>query len=49
MEDLVAALESTQLQLEDMIDMVYPFEKAEEAVQTLWEGQVVGKLVISIP
>ena len=47
MEDLCAALESTQMQLDDIIDTVYPFDKAEEALQSLWEGKVVGKVVIS--
>lgn len=47
MEDLCAALESTQMQFDDIIDTVYPFEKAEEALQSLWEGKVVGKVVIS--
>lgn len=47
MEDLCAALESTKMQFEDIIDRVYPFSEAEEALQSLWEGNVVGKLVIS--
>lgn len=47
MEDLCAALEATQMKFDDIIDTVYPFEKAEEAVQSLWEGKVVGKVVIS--
>jgi Zn-dependent alcohol dehydrogenase len=48
MEDLCTALEATQIQLDDIIDKVYPFEKAEEAVQSLWEGKVVGKVVIRL-
>lgn len=47
MEDLCAALESIQMILDDIIDTVYPFDKAEEALQSLWEGKVVGKIVIS--
>lgn len=46
-EDLCVALESTQMQFDGIIDTVYPFEKAEEALQSLWEGKVVGKIVIS--
>ena len=48
MEDLCAALEATQMQLEDIIDKVYPFDKAEEAVQSLWDGKVIGKVVIRL-
>lgn len=47
MEDLCAALEATQMQFDDIIDTVYRFDQAEEALQSLWEGKVVGKLVIS--
>ena len=36
------------MSLEDIIDTVYPFEKAEEALQSLWDGKVMGKLVLSI-
>lgn len=49
MEDLSAALEATEMRLDDIIDTVYPWEKAEEALQSLWEGKVVGKLVIRVP
>jgi threonine dehydrogenase-like Zn-dependent dehydrogenase len=48
MDDLCAALEATQMQLGDIIDTVYPFDKAEEAVQSLWNGKVVGKVVIRL-
>ncbi|KAF2479314.1 alcohol dehydrogenase [Neohortaea acidophila] len=47
LDDLSAALESTRMSLDDIIDTVYPFEQAEEAMQSLWEGKVVGKLVLS--
>ncbi|KIW39130.1 uncharacterized protein PV06_08934 [Exophiala oligosperma] len=48
MEDICAALEATQMQLDDIIDKVYPFSEAEEAVQSLWEGKVVGKIVLRL-
>lgn len=48
MEDLCSALEATQMQLDDIIDKVYPFDKAEEAVQSLWEGKVIGKVVLRL-
>lgn len=48
MEDLCAALEATQMNLDDIIDKVYPFDQAEEALQSLWEGKVIGKLVLRL-
>lgn len=48
MDDLCEALSATQTQLEDIIDSVYPFEKADEALQYLWEGKQVGKIVIKL-
>jgi Zn-dependent alcohol dehydrogenase len=48
MEDLCAALEATHMRLDDIIDKVYSFEEAEEAVQALWEGKVVGKIVLRV-
>lgn len=48
MDDLCEALSATQMQLDDIIDSVYPFEKADEALQFLWEGRQVGKLVIKL-
>ncbi|KAI1204692.1 uncharacterized protein F4807DRAFT_446363 [Annulohypoxylon truncatum] len=48
MEDLCAALSATKMPLNDIIDSTYPFEKAEESIQHLWEGRQVGKLVLHI-
>ena len=48
MDDLCAALEATQMRLDDIIDKVYPFAETEEAVQSLWEGKVVGKIVLRL-
>lgn len=48
MDDISAALEATQMRLNDIIDKVYPFSEAEEAVQSLWEGKVVGKIVLRL-
>jgi Zn-dependent alcohol dehydrogenase len=46
MEDLCAALSATGIQFDDIIDSVQPFESAEEAVEKVWQGEVVGKLVL---
>lgn len=48
LDDLCAALSATQMPLGDIIDNVYPFEKADEAVQYIWEGKQVGKLVLRL-
>lgn len=48
MDDISAALEATQMPLDDIIDKIYPFSEAEEAVQSLWEGKVVGKIVLRL-
>lgn len=48
MEDLCAALSAKELKFDDILDSVWPFEKADEALQYLWEGKQVGKLVIKV-
>ncbi|KAE8371686.1 alcohol dehydrogenase [Aspergillus bertholletiae] len=48
LEDLSAAVSATKLDFNDIIDKVYDFEQAEEALQFLWEGRQVGKLVMKI-
>ena len=48
MEDFCAALSATEMQLDDLIDSVFPFEQAEEAVQNIWEGKQIGKIVLSL-
>ncbi|KEF62406.1 uncharacterized protein A1O9_00378 [Exophiala aquamarina CBS 119918] len=40
MEDLYSALEATRMQLDDIVQNVYPFHEAEEAVQSLWEDNL---------
>ncbi|KAL3466889.1 hypothetical protein BJX64DRAFT_301329 [Aspergillus heterothallicus] len=48
MDDLCAALDATQLSLMDIIDSVEPFEKAEEAIEYIWQGKQVGKVVLKV-
>ncbi|GAB1744653.1 hypothetical protein NU219Hw_g2192t1 [Hortaea werneckii] len=48
LDDLCKALTATRIRLDDIIDSVWPFEKAEEALRYLWEGKQIGKLVIEI-
>lgn len=48
MDDLVAAISATQMTFDDIIDSVYPFDKADEAIEFIWQGRQVGKLVICL-
>ena len=48
MEDLCAALSATQMKFDDIIDSVRPFDDAEQAVEYIWQGKQVGKLVIQL-
>ncbi|KAJ5084126.1 hypothetical protein NUU61_008705 [Penicillium alfredii] len=48
MEDLCAALSATQMPLDDLIDTVFPFQQAEEAIECIWQGKQIGKLVLRL-
>lgn len=48
LDDLCAALSATKLQFDDIIDSIQPFDKAEEAIESVWQGKVVGKLVLKL-
>ena len=49
MDDLCAAMSATQMRINDIIDSIYPFEKADEAIEHIWQGKQVGKVVIRFP
>lgn len=48
MEDFSEALSASQTQLDDLIDKVFLFEQAEEAVEYVWQGKQVGKVVLRL-
>lgn len=48
MEDLCAALSAAQTPLNDLVDKTFSFEQAEEAVEYVWQGKQVGKIVLRI-
>jgi Zn-dependent alcohol dehydrogenase len=48
LDDLSAALSATRIQFDDIIDSVHPFENAEEAIEKVWQGKVVGKVVLKL-
>ncbi|CAG8909174.1 unnamed protein product [Penicillium egyptiacum] len=47
-EDFCAALSACQTPLDNLIDKVFPFEQAEEALQYVWEGKQIGKIVLKL-
>ncbi|KAI9166345.1 Zinc-type alcohol dehydrogenase-like protein [Paramyrothecium foliicola] len=46
-DELMAAISATQMTFDDIIDSVWPFEKSEEAIEFVWQGNQFGKVVIS--
>ena len=48
MDDLSDALTATRIRFDDIIDSTWAFDKADEALQYLWEGKQMGKIVIQI-
>ena len=48
LDDLCAALSATKIQFDDIIDSVQLFDNAEEAIESVWQGKVVGKLVLEL-
>jgi len=37
-----------QMRFPDIIDSVFPFSQSEEALDYLWKGKQVGKIVIQL-
>jgi hypothetical protein len=48
MDDLCTALDATQMPLKDIIDSVELFQKAEEAIEYIWQGRQVEKVVLRV-
>jgi Zn-dependent alcohol dehydrogenase len=48
LDALCAALSATKIQFDDIIDSVHPFERTEEAIEKVWQGKVVGKVVLEL-
>ncbi|KAJ5610093.1 NAD(P)-binding protein [Penicillium lagena] len=48
MEDFCSAVSASQMQLDDLIDSVWKFEQAEAAVEYIWQGKQIGKLVLRV-
>jgi len=48
LDELSAALTATRITFDDIIDSTWTFDNADEALQYLWQGKQVGKVVIQI-
>ncbi len=48
MDDLSTALTATKIKFDDIVDSTWAFDDAGAALQYLWEGKQVGKVVIQI-
>jgi NADPH:quinone reductase-like Zn-dependent oxidoreductase len=48
LQDFYAWIESFNISFSDVIDAIYPFEKAQEALDRVWEGSHFGKVVIKV-
>jgi hypothetical protein len=44
----MAAISAVKMTFEDIIDSVWDFEKAEEAIDFVWQGKQVGKVVLKL-
>ena len=44
----MAAISATQMTFEDILDSTWPFEMSEEAIEYVWKGKQVGKVVITL-
>ena len=47
-DDLCAAISANEMRLDDIIDAVEPFEESDAAVERVWQGKVIGKLVLNL-
>jgi threonine dehydrogenase-like Zn-dependent dehydrogenase len=47
-EQMNRLIEAKQIRLEDIIDRRFGFDEAAEALEYLWNGQHLGKVVLEI-
>ena len=48
LEDLSITASNMKMRFSDIIDIVFPFDQAEEALDHLWKGKQVGKIVLKL-
>uniref|UniRef100_A0A8H7TWJ1 Enoyl reductase (ER) domain-containing protein n=1 Tax=Bionectria ochroleuca TaxID=29856 RepID=A0A8H7TWJ1_BIOOC len=47
-DELMAAISAVQMTFDEILDSVWSFDKSEEAVEFIWQGKQVGKVVVSL-
>lgn len=47
-EQMNRAIAANEMRFTDVIDRIFQFEEAEAAMEYLWSGQHVGKVVIQV-
>ncbi|CVK86599.1 probable Alcohol dehydrogenase [Fusarium mangiferae] len=47
-DELMAAISATQMTFEDIIDSTWSFDKADEAIEYVWQGKQVGKVIVKL-
>jgi NADPH:quinone reductase-like Zn-dependent oxidoreductase len=48
LDDLCDALSAVQMRLDDIIDSTFAFEKADEAIEHVWQAKQVGKVIVEL-
>ncbi|CAI6334915.1 unnamed protein product [Periconia digitata] len=48
LDDLCSAMSAVEMRLNDIVDSKFPFEKANEAIEYVWQGKQVGKVVLGV-
>lgn len=44
----MTAISASKMTFEDIIDSVWQFDKSEEAIEFVWQGKQLGKVVIKV-
>jgi Zn-dependent alcohol dehydrogenase len=48
LEDLYAAVAATRMRFDDIVDARFGFKKADEAIEHVWQGKQVSKVVVDL-
>ncbi|PVH93104.1 NAD(P)-binding protein [Periconia macrospinosa] len=48
LDDLCDAMSAVEMHLDDIIDFRFPFDDADEAIEYVWQGKQVGKVVVEV-
>ncbi|VTT75061.1 unnamed protein product [Fusarium fujikuroi] len=47
-DELMAAISATQMTFEDILDSTWSFDKADEAIEYVWQGKQIGKVIVKL-